>query len=118
VTGGGRGRLITSVVGVAALLGPLFGDDIIGMIVTCNEIAVGAVFLPILGAVFTKRERLPKEAAWGAFLLGTAGTIVGWLLHSEAFHALLPLVFSGLGYCGGFLIAKSVSYMDQKALAE
>lgn len=103
--GVGKGRLLTSTIGILAMIGPFIGDDILSLLVTCNEMAVGAVFIPILIAVFTKKEALPKEAGWGALILGSVGTILCAKLPVSVIGALLPIALSGLGFAIGTVIA-------------
>lgn len=96
--GANKGRIITSLIGVLAMIGPVFGDDIISWLVTCNEMAVGAVFIPIIVAVFTKKKTLPREAGWGAFVLGSIGTIFSMHFQESIIGALFPFLLSGLGF--------------------
>ena len=94
-------RLITSLLGSLAIIGPYVGDDIISWLVTCNEMAVGAVFIPIMWAVFTTKKTLPKEAAWGAFILGSIGTMLTQQFHTHIAGTLAPFILSGIGFAAG-----------------
>jgi SSS family solute:Na+ symporter len=105
-TAGTKGRLITSAIGICAMAGPWIGGDIISWIVTCNELAVGAVFLPVLYSLFSKRPLLPKEAAWGSFVFGTAGTLLSHVDPANLLGALAPLAFSFVGFVGGLIVGK------------
>ena len=105
-TAGTKGRLITLAIGICAMAGPWIGGDIITWIVTCNELAVGAVFLPILYALFSQQALLAKEAAWGSFVFGTAGTILSHVAPTNIFGALAPLALSAVGFLGGLIVAK------------
>ena len=88
------------------MAGPWIGGDIISWIVTCNELAVGAVFLPVLYSLFSKRPLLPKEAAWGSFVFGTAGTLLSHVDPANLLGALAPLAFSFVGFVGGLIVGK------------
>ena len=105
-TKGTRGRLITAAIGVCAMAGPWIGGDIISWIVTCNELAVGAVFLPILYALFSKQPTLPWQAAWGSIIFGTAGTILSHTVPQNPFGMLAPLALSAIGFLGGRLLGE------------
>lgn len=98
--GAHKGRIITSLLGLVAMGGAYVGDDIISWLVTCNEMAVGAVFIPILFAVFSKKT-LPREAGWGAFVLGSLGTLISTQCQGSVIGTLLPFLMSGLGFAIG-----------------
>jgi solute:Na+ symporter, SSS family len=110
-----KGRMITVLIGALAMLGPCIGDDIIGWLVTCNEMAVGAVFIPILCAVFTKKAALPKEAAWCAFVLGSTGTILCQHFPGSFIGALLPILLSGAGFVVGMAYADKRQEVGKEA---
>jgi SSS family solute:Na+ symporter len=101
-----KGGFITLAVGVTALLGPYLSDDIIGGLVISYEVAVGALFIPTVCAVLSKRAHLPKEAAIGSALLGCAGTIASQILALGFVGALMPLVLSMVGFVLGFALSK------------
>ena len=103
------GVLITLLVGVGALFGPLLSDDIIGGLVVSYEVAVGALFIPTVCAVLTKKNRLPKEAAIVSAIFGSAGTIAVQFLHLGAAGVLLPLLLSGVGFVLGRALSKERS---------
>ena len=94
------------VVGVGALLGPYFSDDIIGGLVASYEVAVGALFIPTVCAVLSKKTHLPKEAAIGSALLGTVGTIASQILALGFVGALMPLGLSMVGFMLGLSMSK------------
>jgi SSS family solute:Na+ symporter len=101
-----NGRFITLLLGAGALLGPYLGNDIIGWMVGSYEISVGALFIPIMYAVFTKRETLPKQAAWGSALLGTLGTIIAQQCSTSLMGVLIPFVLSAIGFGIGWKVGK------------
>lgn len=102
----GEGRGITFVVGGLAMLGPYLSDDIIGCLVLSYEISVGALLVPIIMAVLTKKEKLPKEAAIGAALLGSCGIALGQFPGLELFSLAAPLALSPLGFFLGSVVQK------------
>lgn len=108
-TVGTRGRLITAAIGICAMAGPWIGGDIISWIVTCNELAVGAVFLPVLYALFSNQPILPKGAAWGSIVFGTAGTILSHAVPANPFGTLAPLVLSSVGFLGGCMVGSPLT---------
>lgn len=95
-----RSRLITPLVGLLALLGPYFSDDIIGCMVESYEILVGALFIPIMAAIFTKKKSLPKEAAWGSAILGSIGVLIVQTTANPCAVAI-PFILSIIGYILG-----------------
>lgn len=102
-----QGRVITSAVGCVAVLGAYLGDDIISWLVTCNEVAVGAVFIPIMVAVFSKRKVVPKQAGWAAFVCGLIGTILCKEFQASVIGAFLPLLLSAIGFVIGDVYGSS-----------
>lgn len=100
--GKNNGRIVTLILGVGALLGPYLGSDIITWMVGSYEISVGALFIPILAAVFTKRTTLPVQAAWGAAILGTLGTIIAQNYSTSIVGVTIPFVLSSLGFALGW----------------
>ena len=101
-----KGGLITLLVGIAALLGPALSNDIIGGLVLTYEVAVGALFVPTVCAVLTKKDRLPKEAAIGSALLGSIGVVISLVLPLGVMGALMPLILSAGGFVFGLALAK------------
>ena len=95
------GRSLTLIIGLLAGIGPYIGSDIVSGLVFSYEISVGALLIPLLFAVFTKKRFLPKEAAWTALISGTAGTIIGQY-STGIFWAFAPLIFSLVGYGIGY----------------
>ena len=102
----GEGRKITLIAGVFAMLGPYLSDDIIGCLILSYEISVGALFVPILMAVLTKKERLPKEAAIGAALLGSCGIVLAQFPGMGFFSLTAPTILSPLGFLLGSMVHK------------
>ncbi len=100
------GHLTTLITGLVASFGPFFSDDIIGGLVVSYEISVGALFVPIICAVLTRRARLPKEAAIGAALLGSLGTILSQCSQMSFLGLAAPFILSPTGFAIGWLIAK------------
>ncbi len=101
-----KGRLITLIIGSGALLGPYLGSDIITWMVGSYEISVGALFIPIVCAVFTKKATLPLQAAWGAALLGSAGTVIAQQLSTSLIGVAIPFILSALGFAIGWGVFK------------
>jgi Na+/proline symporter len=101
-----KGGLITLVVGVGALLGPYLSDDIIGGLVISYEVAVGALFIPTVCAVLSKKAHLPKEAAIGSALLGSVGTVAVQILTLGFVGPLMPLLLSMFGFVFGYSLSK------------
>ena len=96
-----KGQLITLLIGIGALFGPLVSDDIIGALVVSYEVAVGALFIPTVYAVLSKKPRLPKQAALLSAALGSLGTLCAQLFHLGVMGALLPLLLSAAGFALG-----------------
>ena len=67
---------------------------------------MGALFVPVVCAVLSKRKYLPKEAAVGSAILGSLGTAASQLSGMGFVGALLPLGFSLLGFVLGFAFSK------------
>lgn len=103
---GGDGRKITFLAGVLAMFGPYISDDIIGSLVLSYEISVGALFIPIVMAVLTKKERLPKEAAIGAALLGSCGIVLAQFPGMGFFSIAAPTILSPLGFFLGTMVKR------------
>jgi SSS family solute:Na+ symporter len=104
--GAQKGRLMTCLLGIGAAVGPYVGEDIISWLVTCNEIAIGAVFISMMAAVWTCKKTLPKEAAWGSFALGSLGTAIAQQFPTHVVCILAPLVLSGIGFVIGAVVAR------------
>jgi SSS family solute:Na+ symporter len=102
-----NGRLVTFGLGFLALLGPYIGNDIITWMVGSYEVSVGALFVPIMFAVFSKRECLPASAAWMSVSLGILGTLCSWGYSSSLFAVFLPFVFSSLGLIAGLKLSRA-----------
>jgi SSS family solute:Na+ symporter len=100
-----KGRLITLGLGVGALLGPYVSDDIISWMVGSYAISVGALFIPIMAAVFTKRTSLPALAGWGGALMGSIGTALAQWFSTNLLAVALPFVLSFLGFVVGWFIS-------------
>ena len=101
---GGKGHRITLSAGLIAMLGPYISGDIIGGLVLSYEISVGALFIPIVCAVMTKRMMLPKEAAIGAAILGSLGTILSQFSGMSFLGLAAPFILSPLGFALGWAI--------------
>lgn len=99
------GRLVTLVLGVGALLGPYLGSDIITWMVGSYEVSVGALFIPLLWAVFTKKEVLPKEAAIGAGLFGSAGILISKTIPA-CWSIAIPFVLALVGWAVGTTVVR------------
>jgi solute:Na+ symporter, SSS family len=97
-----NGRLITFILGGSALLGPYLGNDIITWMVGSYEISVGALLVPIMAAVFTKKQTLPSSAAWCAAAFGSFGTLLAQYLSENAIGVALPFILSPLGFAIGW----------------
>ena len=105
ITGTGTGgRLLTAAIGFCAMAGPWIGGDVLSWIVVCNELAVGAVFLPVLYALFSSQPCLPKGAAWGSILFGIAGTLLAHIVPANPFGTMASFVLSSVGFLGGCLV--------------
>ena len=101
------GRLVTFGLGLFALLGPYIGSDIITWMVGSYEVSVGALFVPIMCAVFTKRSFLPARAAWWSVGLGTIGTLCSWGCPSSLLAVLQPFALSSLGFAIGAKLSRA-----------
>ena len=110
-----KGRVITLLIGAGAALGPYLGNDIISWMVGSYEISVGALFVPIVIAVFAKRATLPTQAAWSSAVLGALGTIISHQDSSIAVRILAPFVLSSLGFAAGLWIARRQNKMQAAA---
>ena len=101
-----NGRLITLILGVGALLGPYLGDDIISWMVGSYAISVGALFVPIMAAVITRKASLPPQAAWGAVVLGSSATAISQSVSANLLAVALPFVLSSVGFAIGWALSK------------
>jgi SSS family solute:Na+ symporter len=104
VVGKRKGHIVTLMAGGIAALGPYISDDIIGGLVLSYEISVGALLIPIIAAVMTKKEKLPTEAALGAAILGLLGTVFSRWMHMSLLGVAAPCLLSPLGFVGGLLL--------------
>ena len=98
-----NGRGITLALGLGAIFGPYIGSDIITWMVGSYEISVGALLIPILYAVYTKRKTLPNIAAWWAIALGSLGTGISWAFPGYTWIVFLPFGLSFIGFFYGEL---------------
>jgi len=89
-------KMITLVIGLVALLGPWFGDDIISWIVTSNALSVSTLFVPIIVAVWSTRGVLPAASAWSGFGFGLIGFFIGRIWPDMSVYA--PFLCSALGF--------------------
>jgi len=112
------GRWITLCVGIIAVLGSFFEYDIITWIVLGYELSVGALLVPLLIAVYSKHERLPQEAAWAAAACGLLGVYVSHLVATGLLFVFLPLIFSSLGYIGGWFYGKSKQMLARESVID
>jgi len=99
----GGGKAVTFLLGILALLGPYFGDDVIVWIVTSNALSVGALFIPVLVAVWSKKTFLPASAAWGSFFLGLIATIISQTMMEGSIAVVVPFLFSAIGFALGWM---------------
>ena len=99
-----KGRLATLLIGILAILGPYLGSDIISWMVGSYEVSVGALFVPLMWAVFTKRQTLPKEAAIGAALCGSAGILISKGVVGS-YSVAIPFLLALLGWRIGERVA-------------
>jgi SSS family solute:Na+ symporter len=100
------GHFCTLITGLVAGFGPYISSDIIGGLVVSYEISVGALFIPIICAVMTKRATLPKETAIGAALFGSLGTLLSQNSQMSFLGLAAPFILSPTGFAIGLLIAK------------
>jgi solute:Na+ symporter, SSS family len=103
---GKKVHLITLLAGVAASFGPYISNDIIGGLVMSYEISVGALFIPVICAVLSSRPTLPKEAAIGAAILGSLGTVLSQWSQMSYLGLAAPFILSPLGFGIGLRIAR------------
>ena len=101
-----RGHVWTLIAGLVASFGPYISDDIIGGLVVSYEISVGALFIPIICAVMTKKTSLPKEAAIGAALLGSLGVILSQYSQMSFLGLAAPFILSPAGFAIGWVVFK------------
>ena len=100
-----NGRLITLFLGIGAILGPYLGSDIITWMVGSYEVSVGALFVPLMWAVFTNRSTLPKEAAFGSAIFGSAGILISKGV-SGSWAIALPFLLALIGWRIGTAVAQ------------
>lgn len=100
-----KGHLITFLTGLLVSFGPYISNDIIGALILSYEISVGALFIPIIFAVMTKKDRLPKEAAIGAALFGTIGTCLSQWSQMSFLGLAAPFILSPVGFGIGWMVA-------------
>lgn len=100
-----NGRMVTLALGVGAILGPYLGNDIITWMVGSYEVSVGALFIPLMWAVFTKKETLPKQAAFGAAICGSAGILISKYVPG-CWSIAIPFVLALLGWTVGTVVAR------------
>ena len=105
--GKGTGRMATLVAGLAASLGPFIGSNIIGGLVASYEISVAALLVPVVAAVVTRRKTLPKEAAIGAALLGSCGTVLSQFLQMSMAGLAAPFILSPVGFAIGWMVGRA-----------
>jgi solute:Na+ symporter, SSS family len=102
-----NGRAVTLLLGVGAALGPYLGGDIISWMVGSYEVSVGALFIPLMAAVFTGKKTLPKEAALWSALLGSSGILISKGF-SGSWAVLLPFLLALVGWKIGSARARSL----------
>lgn len=100
-----NGRIVTLALGVSAILGPYLGNDIITWMVGSYEVSVGALFIPLMWAVFTKKETLPKQAAIGAAICGSAGILISKSIPG-CWSIAIPFLLALLGWTAGAMLAR------------
>ena len=69
------------------------------------EVSVGALFIPLMWAVFTKKETLPKQAAFGAAICGSAGILISKYVPG-CWSIAIPFVLALLGWTVGTVVAR------------
>ncbi len=100
-----RSKVITLVVGSIALITSYFvPQNIIEILIKSYEISVNCLLVPSLCAYFAQKM-LPTEAAWGSIIFGLTSLLLLPLWETTFPTALLPLVFSGIGYLIGLFLA-------------
>jgi len=116
-----NGRLITGVLGLLSLLGPYFGDDIISWMVSSYEISVVTLLVPLVMAVYSTRNNLPQEAAWGSILCGAIASAITRGVELEYMRIIVLFGSSIFGFAIGLYKGQnrwSVLYRKKENVVE
>jgi len=94
----GSGKITTLFVGVGAFFLSSLSQDIVGCLVASYEICVATLLVPVIAALFTRRETLPARAAWASAGGGLVGLIVSHYITSFWWICFVPVLLSALSY--------------------
>lgn len=105
--GKSKPRTITFVTGVVALVASHFSTNIFTWMIASYELAVDALFIPLVAAVFLKERCLSLlGAAKLACIFGCIGFIETKIFSHGTLGLFLPLILSALGYGIGWSFRK------------
>ncbi len=94
-------RVITLLVGLAALIVAFYFDSVIGILVKSYAISVSALLVPLLIAMFAKNPSL--RGARLSVIVGFVTYFCGEVFSLGDFSVLLALVLSALAFVPGYL---------------
>lgn len=89
-------RLITLIIGLAALLVGYAFDQVVGVLMLSYELSVCMLFVPVVVGVLV--ERPSQRGAWGAMLFGALGLILFRWVDGGWPKEVLTLLLSAGGY--------------------
>ena len=93
-----QGKLTTLVVGIGAFFLSSLSQDIVGCLVVSYEICVAALLVPVVAALYTKREELSSRAAWASAGSGLFGLLLSHYFVSFWWICFVPVFLSALAY--------------------
>lgn len=92
----GIARVLTAVIAVSGLFFSQFFDNIVDLLIQSYDLALSALFVPVMIALFNKRGS--KLAAWASFFAGMGAFFLFRFIPVEAPREVLSLLISGLAY--------------------
>lgn len=97
-------KLITIVVGVAAMLSSFFASDVIPIMIISYEITIAALFVPIMGALILKSPDI--RSAYGACFTGFGMFLYFALLSTYQYRTICCILISAVVFIFSELFAK------------
>lgn len=92
----GIARVLTAVIAVSGLFFSQFFDNIVDLLIQSYDLALSALFVPVMIALFNKKGS--KAAAWASFFAGMGAFFLFRFIPIEAPREVLSLLISGLAY--------------------
>lgn len=94
-----KSRLITSVIGLAAVFGSFYFNNVVDLLIQSYELSVYCLFVPIFMALIKGRGN--QLSAILSIIFGAAGFILFKIIHVDFPKEILSVMLSGVGYAVG-----------------